>query len=107
VLRRRGLAREVCLAPWSWICYSTGDWPVESFSYSSRLTSPGYFTGQHVSISECQRLTLSFTGQLFSFFSFVMLKKRLAQNFGANLFAQFTNVLVQLASVPFNFSKRI
>ena len=29
-----------------------------------------------------------------------MLKKRLAQNFGANLFAQFTNVLVQLASVP-------
>jgi len=29
-----------------------------------------------------------------------VLKKRLAQNFGANLFAQFTNVLVQLASVP-------
>jgi O-antigen/teichoic acid export membrane protein len=29
-----------------------------------------------------------------------MLKKRLAWNFGANLFAQFTNVMVQLASVP-------
>jgi O-antigen/teichoic acid export membrane protein len=29
-----------------------------------------------------------------------VLKKRLAQNFGANLFAQFTNVMVQLASVP-------
>lgn len=29
-----------------------------------------------------------------------MLKKRLAQNFGANLFAQFTTVVVQLASVP-------
>jgi len=29
-----------------------------------------------------------------------MFKKRLAQNFGANLFAQFANVLLQLASVP-------
>jgi O-antigen/teichoic acid export membrane protein len=29
-----------------------------------------------------------------------MLKKRLALNFGANLFAQFTTVVVQLASVP-------
>lgn len=29
-----------------------------------------------------------------------MLKKRLALNFGVNLFAQFTNVIVQLASVP-------
>jgi len=35
-----------------------------------------------------------------SAFVFNVLKKRLAQNFGANLFAQFTNVLVQLASVP-------
>jgi hypothetical protein len=41
-------AREV-LAPWSWICY---------------------FTGQHFSFSECQRLTLSFTGQLFSVSAF-------------------------------------
>jgi hypothetical protein len=30
----------------------------------------------------------------------IVLNKRLAQNFGANLFAQFTNVLVQMASVP-------
>jgi hypothetical protein len=35
-----------------------------------------------------------------------VLKKRLAQNFGANRFARFTNVLVQLASVPLFLSFR-